>query len=1113
MSTTRAAAPQLEALMAHAGWARALARRLVRDPDVAEDLFQDTLVASWKHPPRLDEPLRPWIATVLRNLARTRHRGAARAARREAAVEVPAAVASPEESLGTLEAQRALAEAVGRLAEPYRYTVILRYLDGLSAAEIGRAQGVPEGTVRWRLKTGLDQLRQAYRDERGADWRRALLPLAGVPRPRLARATRAMAVALGMVTLVAGTAMVVTARDHTPRAVSAVPLDPQAVPRLAAVTAATGTIVGTVMGPDGVPGAGAFVVAGRQPPITVAGDGRFRLDEVPAGRQVVAASGSAGLPVREEVDVVVGRTVTVVLRLGAGGAVLSGQVLDGSAGVIPGARLQAQLDGGGPPAAVLADDHGRYGVRLAPGGYRLTVTAPGYARGSAHVDLAGNQVRDFFLQPAAALAGRVLDGESERGVADAFVRAEPLGGGQPTDGRSDGDGRFELRALEPGQYRVFARRQSRVGFAGEPFTLASASRVEGVTVRLAPSHSISGRVLDPRGQPAAGAQVGMEEARGAGFGFRDKSIRATADERGRYRFEGVAAGLYHLTAHARPFGDPDDVTVGVQDADRVAPDLRLAPAARVAGRVLAADGAPVAGATIQLEVRAADEGNAAVRGRTRVRSDHDGRFAADDVGAGWLTATARRLHPPEVATVAIGLEPGATREIELRFAPPSFVAGCVRWADGSPASAVHVVWDHEPRAVTDAAGRYRLGPVPAGPGSVHAERPGANAFVTSSELEPSERRIEVRPGETVEGVDLVLLRGDRSVAGVVLGSDGAPVAGAVVSARPTGDTPDRAFTETRVVSGPDGAFTIPALTDGAHLVTAREPHFPDAEVVVDAGSRTARIRFAPALRVAGTIADGSGRPVAVATVAVVPAERVGRTSLTFGTEEGTSRRVENREGRFSVSPLATGTYDLLVTTPDGRAGRWPGIALRPGASRDDLRVVVGPGLTVKGRVLAFGTDAPVAQATVGVAGAGAHVEARTDSAGVFVLERQVPGRVLYLDVSGPGRATGGTWPVALPEGETTLELPPVRLVRLTRWPSLLPGIRFSDELGPQRVLEVRADSPFAAAGVKPGDVLRTLGGHPASGVHATAMLAAAAGEALFVSPEGTVRRVPLPPTP
>src|SRR5690242_5909549 len=119
MTTRTAAPPSLEALMAHATWARALARRLVGDPDAADDLVQETLVATWRHPPALDRPLRPWLATVLRNLARARRRGAARAARREAAVAPEAAEArSAEEALAEMQAQRRLADALVALPEP-----------------------------------------------------------------------------------------------------------------------------------------------------------------------------------------------------------------------------------------------------------------------------------------------------------------------------------------------------------------------------------------------------------------------------------------------------------------------------------------------------------------------------------------------------------------------------------------------------------------------------------------------------------------------------------------------------------------------------------------------------------------------------------------------------------------------------------------------------------------------------------------------------------------------------------------------------------------------------------------------------------------------------------
>ena len=43
------------------------------------------------------------------------------------------------------------AAALTALDEPFRTTVIRRYLDGQSAADIAKALGIPAGTVRWRL--------------------------------------------------------------------------------------------------------------------------------------------------------------------------------------------------------------------------------------------------------------------------------------------------------------------------------------------------------------------------------------------------------------------------------------------------------------------------------------------------------------------------------------------------------------------------------------------------------------------------------------------------------------------------------------------------------------------------------------------------------------------------------------------------------------------------------------------------------------------------------------------------------------------------------------------------------------------------------------------------
>src|SRR6187455_3193026 len=65
-------------------WLRALAARLVRDPHLADDAVQETLVTALERRPRAVVSLRAWLAAVLRNTLRQQWRGGARRARREA---------------------------------------------------------------------------------------------------------------------------------------------------------------------------------------------------------------------------------------------------------------------------------------------------------------------------------------------------------------------------------------------------------------------------------------------------------------------------------------------------------------------------------------------------------------------------------------------------------------------------------------------------------------------------------------------------------------------------------------------------------------------------------------------------------------------------------------------------------------------------------------------------------------------------------------------------------------------------------------------------------------------------------------------------------------------
>src|SRR5690349_8038931 len=175
-----------EELLAEAGWVRRLARGLVRDAWSSDDLAQDTWLAALRHPRASGVPLRPWLARVAANLTRDKGRADATRAHREQLSARSEREPSAADVVERLEAHRLLIEALTALPEPYRSTVSLRYLHGQSAAAIARRLKIPAGTVRWRLKHGLDELRSQldvrFHGERGA-WCLAFLPL--IRRPPL----------------------------------------------------------------------------------------------------------------------------------------------------------------------------------------------------------------------------------------------------------------------------------------------------------------------------------------------------------------------------------------------------------------------------------------------------------------------------------------------------------------------------------------------------------------------------------------------------------------------------------------------------------------------------------------------------------------------------------------------------------------------------------------------------------------------------------------------------------------------------------------------------------------------------------------------------------------
>jgi RNA polymerase sigma factor (sigma-70 family) len=138
----------------------------------AEEATQDAFVKAHRALGRFrtGAPLRPWLLTIAANEARNRRRASGR---REhlalrAAGELPP-TAAPSSETTALEADRdaELRAAIGRLAEPDREVLWLRYFADLSETETAAALDCRRGTVKSRTSRALARLRTELEGDDG----------------------------------------------------------------------------------------------------------------------------------------------------------------------------------------------------------------------------------------------------------------------------------------------------------------------------------------------------------------------------------------------------------------------------------------------------------------------------------------------------------------------------------------------------------------------------------------------------------------------------------------------------------------------------------------------------------------------------------------------------------------------------------------------------------------------------------------------------------------------------------------------------------------------------------------------------------------------------------
>jgi RNA polymerase sigma-70 factor (ECF subfamily) len=150
----------------HASAAFGLARRIVADRALAEEVVQEVFLRLWHEPDRFD-PARGSLRTYL--LTQTHGRSvdfvraeAARRAREERDARLtPETGYDLEREVWDLTQAEHVRDALANLTEGERAAIELAYFGGHSYREVAVLLGEPEGTVKSRIRTGLSRLRGA----------------------------------------------------------------------------------------------------------------------------------------------------------------------------------------------------------------------------------------------------------------------------------------------------------------------------------------------------------------------------------------------------------------------------------------------------------------------------------------------------------------------------------------------------------------------------------------------------------------------------------------------------------------------------------------------------------------------------------------------------------------------------------------------------------------------------------------------------------------------------------------------------------------------------------------------------------------------------------------
>jgi protocatechuate 3,4-dioxygenase beta subunit len=474
--------------------------------------------------------------------------------------------------------------------------------------------------------------------------------------------------------------------------------------------------------------------------------------------------------------------------------------------------------------------------------------------------------------------------------------------------------------------------------------------------------------------------------RGPAFGT------TSTDAEGRYEIAHLPAGKIQFFSVRKdgypphPKMDPMAFQRGageLKEGEVLTKDVTLAEGALVTGKVTdSVSGRPVAGA----EVTAMSPMMMEIGGGTSAVSGEDGVYRLEGMGVGthillvkapgfyqkdMIPTSMREMlgpamsgtTPPADSPMVVVKDDVEVVEKDIEVLPGVTISGTVLAPDGKPVAGARVSFEGggremammlqlfqlAPKAdLTNEAGEFRL-----------TGTPGGDAVRVAAEAEGYVRGtsdpISTTAGGEATGI-VVRLRAGGAVAGVVHGSDGSPLEGAIVRVleiQPGQQVNDWSLqwqlrqAEAQVVDEA-GKFHVGGLAPGQVLVAAEGPGHQATikrDITVPEGgvSGDHLITLEKGLEIGGVVVDEAGEPLAGVRVWVNQWRQGGEAPVYAGDTSIST----GEDGAFRVDSLPAGKFNLTFNL-DGYARE---SANGIGSGTTDLRVTLLEGRTISGRVL------------------------------------------------------------------------------------------------------------------------------------------------------------------